>query len=79
MSAEQMRTNALDGHSAFAWIAGNRSIATWISFEAILDAVEYPGIFMGNCRFLRSPVEQKVEEPSSADEMEDKGATVENT
>ena len=46
-------------------------IATWIALEAILDAVEYPGIFKGDRRTLRSLIEQKIEELSIPDKTDE--------
>lgn len=46
-------------------------IATWIALEAILDAVEYPGVFKGDRRSLRSPIEQKIEELSIPDKPDE--------
>ena len=46
-------------------------IATWILSESILDTVEYPGIFKGNRRSLRSPIEQKIEELSIPEKFDE--------
>lgn len=40
----------------------DRFIATWIALEAILDAVEYPGVFKKGRRSLRDQIEPKIDE-----------------
>ena len=49
----------------------DRFIAVWISLEAILDAVDYPGVFEKGRRPLRDSVKQKIGELSAPEKATD--------
>lgn len=52
--------------------ASDQFVASWVALEAILDAVEYPGLFSGNRAACRAVLQQKISEtelPAAADAL----------